>query len=87
MNGYSNFKACIRLEIEIENELDFDQSKQSLLNLKLDFFVLIKFQSNLNFNFWYELKTASAVNDWRIRAIAVRFEVSECRKIHIIEHA
>jgi len=43
-------KACIRLEIEIEIGLDFDQSKQSSLNLKLVFFFLIgKFQSNLNF--------------------------------------
>jgi len=34
-------KARIRLEIGIEIGLDFDQSKQSLLNLRLVFFPLI----------------------------------------------
>jgi len=34
-------KACIRLEIEIEIRLDFDQSKQNSLNLRLVFFLLI----------------------------------------------
>jgi len=34
-------KARIRLEIGIEIELDFDQLKQSSLNLRLVFFLLI----------------------------------------------
>jgi len=34
-------KVRIRLEIEIEIGLDFDQLKQSLLNLRLVFFLLI----------------------------------------------
>jgi len=34
-------KARIRLEIGIEIGLDFDQSKQSSLNLRLVFFLLI----------------------------------------------
>jgi len=34
-------KARIRLEIRIEIGLDFDQSKQSSLNLRLIFFLLI----------------------------------------------
>jgi len=34
-------EAHIRLEIGIEIGLDFDQSKQSSLNLRLDFFLLI----------------------------------------------
>jgi len=37
----TRFKACIRLKIEIKIGLDFDQLKQSLLNLRLVFFLLI----------------------------------------------
>jgi len=33
-------KAHIRLEIKIEIELDFDQSKRSSLNLRLVFFLI-----------------------------------------------
>jgi len=44
LKSYGNFlrlKARIRLEIKIEIRLDFDQSKQSSLNLRLVFFLLI----------------------------------------------
>jgi len=37
----TRIKARIRLEIGIEIQLDFDQSKQSSLNLRLVFFLLI----------------------------------------------
>lgn len=40
----------VRLEIEIEIGLEFGQLKQTSLNLRLIFFIPIKFPSNLNFN-------------------------------------
>jgi len=39
MHVYVTSEARIRLQIEIEIRLDFDQWKQSLLNLWLDFFL------------------------------------------------